>query len=151
MTTNVKPDFRKIFQGLPGRQLILTPDLVIVAATNAYYAITRTQPKGIVGHYVFDVFPENTDTKQAKGGSNLSASFKKVLGTKLPNVIPLQRYDFPLPTSEGGGFAAAWWRITNSPILDADGKIVYIVNTVEDVTHMVDVLGDAMDKAKNLE
>ncbi len=141
-------DYEKIFLGLHVQILVMTSDLTMVAATDAYYAATHTSPASLLNRYVFDVFPENKDTRSAKGANNLSSSLKKVLRYKKPHTLPLQRYDFPLPEEEGGGFATRWWRITNSPILDSRGNVTYITNMVEDVSHLVEVMENVQDTLK---
>src|SRR5580704_16712096 len=51
------PDFRILFEALPGAYCVLDPDLVIVAATDAYLRDTRTSRAGIVGRPLTAVFP----------------------------------------------------------------------------------------------
>jgi hypothetical protein len=65
--------------------------------------------------------------------------------------MAVQKYDIPKPEDKGGGFEVRYWRPENSPILDENNNVLYITHCVEDVTRMVDVLDDAMDKQKQLE
>lgn len=51
------PDFKVLFQSAPGLYLVLTPDLTIVAASDAYLAATKTVREEIVGRKLFDVSP----------------------------------------------------------------------------------------------
>src|SRR4029450_2839761 len=39
--------------------------------------------------------------------------------------------------SEGGGFEERFWSPVNSPVFGANGKITYIIHSVEDVTEFV--------------
>lgn len=41
-----RPDFESLFESAPGLYLVLDPDLVIVAVSNAYLAATRTRRAG---------------------------------------------------------------------------------------------------------
>jgi PAS domain-containing protein len=59
------PDFRQLFESVPGLYLILTPDLRIVAASDAYLRATMTRREGIVGRGLFDVFPDNPADEHA--------------------------------------------------------------------------------------
>ncbi len=147
----IGPDFRKIFESSPGAYLILSPDLTIVAVSNAYLKATMTKRNVIVGRGLFEVFPDNPDDPNANGVSNLTHSLNEVLRTKKPHTMAVQKYDIPKPKNRGGGFEVRYWRPENSPILDETGEILYITHYVEDVTHMVDVLGDAIDKQKQLQ
>jgi len=56
-----QPDFRLLFEGAPGLYLALTPDLKIVAVSEAYLRATRTQRAAIIGRDLFDVFPDDPD------------------------------------------------------------------------------------------
>ena len=58
-----QPDFRLLFEGAPGRYLVLTPDLKIVAVSEAYLRATGTQRAEILGRGLFDVFPDDSDSK----------------------------------------------------------------------------------------
>jgi len=51
--------------------------------------------------------------------------------------MAVQKYDIRRPESEGGGFEERFWSPTNSPVLDADGELAYIIHRVEDVTEFV--------------
>ena len=46
---DARPDFRGLFESAPGAYLVLDPDLVIVAASDAYLAATNTKRDDIVG------------------------------------------------------------------------------------------------------
>jgi PAS domain-containing protein len=135
-------DFQIVFHGLPHCYVLLTRDFVIVAATEAYYKTTRTTPERILHKYLFDVFPETPETIPESAGKNLSFSLRQVLHTKEQQAMQLQRYDLELTP---GKRSAHWWRMVNAPILGPDGKVLYIVNMVEDVTGMVDRLESAQD------
>jgi hypothetical protein len=51
------PDFKTLFESTPGLYLVLTPDLIIVAASNAYLHATMTRRDAILGRHLFEVFP----------------------------------------------------------------------------------------------
>ena len=51
--------------------------------------------------------------------------------------MPVQRYDIRRPEAEGGGFVERYWSPLNSPVLDEQGKVAYLVHRVEDVTDFV--------------
>jgi two-component system, cell cycle sensor histidine kinase and response regulator CckA len=50
-----QPDLRALFESAPGLYLVLTPDLRIVAVTDAYLAATMTTRDGILGRHLFDI------------------------------------------------------------------------------------------------
>jgi signal transduction histidine kinase len=131
------PDFRRLFEEAPGLYLVLAPDLTIIAVSDAYLRATMTQRDAILGRGLFDVFPDNPDDPAADGVRNLRASLDHVRGDLTANTMAVQKYDIRRPESEGGGFEERFWSPVNSPILDARGRLLYIVHRVEDVTDFV--------------
>jgi len=51
--------------------------------------------------------------------------------------MALQRYDVPRPASLGGGFEERYWSPLDTPVLDAEGRVAYLIHRVEDVTESV--------------
>src|ERR1019366_406682 len=126
MGPEMTPDFRLLFQSSPGCCLVLAPDLTIVAVSDAYLNATMTQRESIVGRPLFEVFPDNPDDPLATGVANLRASLARVLSSKRPDAMPVQRYDIRSPASEGSGFEERHWSPINRPVLNA-GRVSYII------------------------
>jgi signal transduction histidine kinase len=131
------PDFRLLFESLPEKYLVIDPDLVIVAASDAYLAATLTERGAMVGRRLFDVFPDNPDDPATEGARNLKASLTRVLRQRTRDSMSVQKYDIPRPASAGGGFEERFWTVSNSPVVAADGSIACIVHAVEDVTEYI--------------
>jgi signal transduction histidine kinase len=131
------PDFRALFEAAPGLYLVLTPELKIVAVSDAYLNATKTRRDDIIGRGLFDVFPDNPDDPEATGVSNLNASLQRVLQLKRADTMAVQKYDIRKPESEGGGFEERHWSPHNSPVFGPDGRVSYIIHRVEDVTEFV--------------
>src|ERR1051326_4381665 len=79
---NTAPDFRALFESVPGLYLVLTPDFHIIAASDAYLHATMTRREDILGQNIFDAFPDNPQDPSATGVRNLGASLKRVLKTR---------------------------------------------------------------------
>jgi signal transduction histidine kinase/CheY-like chemotaxis protein len=131
------PDFQALFESGPGLNLVLDPDLTIVAASDAYLSATMTKRSEIVGRPLFDVFPDNPDDHAATGVDNLRSSLERVRRDLVADTVAVQKYDIRRPESEGGGYEVRYWSPRNTPVLDRDGKLVYIYNRVEDVTEFM--------------
>ena len=136
MTADI-PDFRVLFEGAPGLYLVLTPDLVIVAVSDAYLRATMTKRDEIVGRHLFEVFPDNPDDPAATGVRNLRASLERVRARHIPDAMAVQKYDIRRPAAEGGGFEERFWSPVNSPVLGPQGELLYIIHRVEDITELV--------------
>lgn len=129
-----EPDFHTLFESSPSLYLVLTIDLTIVAVSNAYLRATMTKREEILGRRLFDVFPDNPADSGATGTRNLRASLDRVLQNRTEDTMDVQKYDIRRPESEGGGFEERYWNPVNSPVLDPNGEIIYIIHQVEDVT-----------------
>ena len=133
-------DFRALFDATPSLYLVLLPDdprFTIVAANATYAEATFTKPAEIVGRGVFEVFPDNPQDPHASGVQNVSASLREVLATKATHTMAAQKYDIRRPANLGGGFEERYWSPVNSPLLDANGNVQFIIHRVEDVTELV--------------
>jgi signal transduction histidine kinase len=117
--------------------LVLTPDFIIVAVSDAYLQATMTYREAILGRHIFEVFPDNPDDPAATGVRNLRASLERVLQHGIADTMAVQKYDIRRPESEGGGFEERYWSPVNSPVFGADHAIMYIIHRVEDVTEFV--------------
>lgn len=130
-------DFQLLFEKAPQLYLVLTPDLTIVAVSDSYLQATMTERHKIIGRQLFDVFPSNPEDPIATGVKNLSASLETVLKSHLPHTMAVQKYDIRRDGAEDGAFEERYWSPVNSPVLSADGRLLYIILRVEDITDFV--------------
>jgi len=138
-------DFKLLFEESPDILLVLLPDApryTMVAATGARWRATHTSAETL-GRGLFEVFPDNPDDPSASGTSNLRASLERVLKTRQPDTMPVQKYDIRGPD---GTFQAKHWSPKNLPVLSPSGEVRYILHRVEDVTELVRAseLGDEL-------
>jgi signal transduction histidine kinase len=131
------PDFRLLFESAPGLYLVLTPDLHVVAVSDDYLRATTTERVAILGRHLFDVFPDNPLEPGTTGVDNLRLSLARVLESRAPDSMAVQKHGIRRTESEGGGFEERYWRPKNCPVLEADGALAYIIHHVEDVTDFV--------------
>jgi PAS domain-containing protein len=101
------PDFQAIFDAAPGNYLLLSPEFTIVGVNQCYLAATKTRREDIVGRGLFEVFPDNPDDANATGARNLRASLGRVLATRHPDTMALQKYDIPI-MGRPGAFEERW-------------------------------------------
>jgi PAS domain S-box-containing protein len=153
-TISASPDFRVLFEASPCPYLVLAPDLTIVAVSDSYLSVTMTEREEILGRNIFDVFPDNPDDPTATGVTNLAASLERVLADRTTDVMEIQKYDIRRPEDRGGGFEERWWKPVNTPVLDDDGEVRWIIHRVDDVTEAVRLrqrLSSVTDPAKRVE
>jgi hypothetical protein len=125
--------FRDFVEGSTGAYLIIDPrpGLHIVDINEAYGAATMTQRGRIAGEKLFDVFPDNPELSDADGVNNLFASLRLAAQTARPHAMAIQRYDI---RDASGHFVERYWRPVNTPILNEDQQLVWLLHHVEDVT-----------------
>jgi len=129
--------YQALFESAPGLYLVLTREFTIVAVSAAYLEATKTNRDTIVGRGIFDIFPDNPDDPEATGVRNLRESLERVVETGRGDTMAVQQYDIRKPESEGGGFEERFWSPFNKPVLNEDGKVVFIIHRVEDVTEFI--------------
>jgi PAS domain S-box-containing protein len=128
------PDFSVLFNKSPAACMAMDADFTIVAVTDAHLEATSALREDIVGRNIFDAFPENPDQAEGDGVANVRASMLRVLQTRQPDVMPVQRYDVPIQGRPEAGFAVRYWKPVHYPLLDSVGEVVYIIQHVENVT-----------------
>lgn len=129
-------DYETLFAAMPSPYLVLGRDLVIVEVNRAYLEATGRGREDLLGRHIFDAFPDNPDDPEADGVRNLSASLDRVLTTRAPDTMALQRYDIAVAGSPGT-FEERWWSPINTPVVGQDGQVAWIIHRVEDVTAFV--------------
>ena len=129
-----RAELRSLFESLPGLYLVLTPEYRIVAASDAYLNATLTKREAIVGRGLFEVFPDNPGDPGADGVRNLRASLDRVREHRVADTMAIQQYDI---RRADGSFEEKYWSPINSPLAGADGRLLYLIHRVEDVTDFV--------------
>jgi signal transduction histidine kinase len=135
--TGERLDFQLLFESSPDVLLVLLPDaprFTMVAATASRLVATHTTREATIGRGLFEVFPDNPDDPAATGTSNLRASLERVIASKAPDTMAVQKYDIRGPD---GSFQVKYWSPKNIPVLSANGEMLYILHRVEDVTELV--------------
>jgi len=115
---------------LPEQYLLMAPDYTILDASDLYLTATFKQRDAIVGRNVFEVFPRD-DQNDWKV---FTESLEYVREHAAPHTMPRIRYDMQRSAAEGGQLEERYWKTTNYPQLDAEGKLQAILLKTTDVT-----------------
>jgi PAS domain S-box-containing protein len=132
----VSADLLSVFNALPGACLLLSPQLVVEAVSDAFLAITLTQRHSLVGQEIFSAFPINPNAIDNKAVGIARASMERVLATGQPHELTLQPYDLPDP-AQPGQFLERYWRMRNAPVVDAEGRVAHLIHEIFDITAQV--------------
>jgi signal transduction histidine kinase len=134
------PDFRALFEAAPSAFLVLqadAPTFTIVAVSDAYLKATMTRREDIVGHGIFEIFPDNPADPQATGTRNLRDSLTSALRNKSSDTMAVQKYDIRRPSGE---FEERYWSPVNSAVPGPGGTVTHLIHRVEDVTQFVHLM-----------
>lgn len=118
-------DYKSVFETVPGLFLVLTPDLIIVAASNAFLETTLTERNALIGRGLLEAFPGEP------GGDHARSSVNYVLQHGRPNKMKAGKYYIP---GKDGTFTKKHWEALNVPIFDDQHKIAYILHSLVPVT-----------------
>ncbi|WP_299590920.1 ATP-binding protein [Mucilaginibacter sp.] len=136
MSTNLPPDlpadiFKVVFEKSPGSLLVKgdAPCFTIVAVSDSYLEVTSSKREAILGKGFFEAFPED---KTLTDDTNARNVFNKVVETRQKIDVPTYRFDVYDPDKKTAEIK--YWSCNNTPILNADNNVAYILNTVVDIT-----------------
>lgn len=121
-------DFNRIFDSLPGHFALLraVPGYPVVAMSRSLRALSR-DPDGAIGRPLFELFPE---APEAAGSSRpLTASFERVVRER---AVDRNEQRFDLFDAATGTYRERYWTATNTPVLDANGDVEFILHQTED-------------------
>ncbi|NLU71731.1 SpoIIE family protein phosphatase [Streptomyces sp. HNM0575] len=134
--TGSEIDYSVLFAALPSPNLVLDPELTIRDVNRSYLRATGRSRADLMGRYFFDAFPPNPQEAYSEGVQKLSASLHRVLDLGRVDTMAPVKYDIPV-VSRPGTFEERWWSPINTPVLDDDGRVVWIIHRIEDVTGFV--------------
>ncbi len=129
--------YQSVFDSSPIGECLLSPvdDPVILAVNDSFLRASGRHRGDLVGQRLFSAFPGNPDDAGDSGVAALRASLARVIASRRPEALPLQRY--PIRIVQPGGkeaFEERYWHAVNIPIFDAAGGLACIAHRTEDVT-----------------
>ena len=130
------PETLRTLERVPEMYLILSPELYILAASVLYLEATETKKEDLIGKHIFEAFPDNPAHPEADGMKNINASLQRVLRSKKPDYMPVQRYDVP-DIKNPGQFIQRYWDPSHMPVLNESGEIEYIIQRANNITEQV--------------
>ncbi|GAA2719215.1 SpoIIE family protein phosphatase [Cellulomonas aerilata] len=145
-------DYAALFAGIPTSYLVMSPvapDYLILDANDAYLANVGRSREQIVGVPVFEAFPPGPDTFDEHGVPWIRRSFDRAVATGQPDTMPLQKYDVADPS--GTGMVERYWSLISVPILDAEGRVMLLVQRAENITDFMQQQGPGHAEAERTE
>lgn len=139
-----------IFEAIPGNNVLLKancPTFTVEAITQEYSLAIGKPREAVVGKGFFEVFLPNTNDPANTVENDLRESLEQVIRQKKIYLLPTQRYDV---ANEKGVFVERYWTASNSPVLNEEGNVTYIIHSVTDITGQV-LVAQREEKIKGME
>ena len=126
----VQIDLDALLAAAPSPYMLLDTELRFVWANDAYLKAIGRSREDILGRVLSEAFPVPAESDSDK---MLNASFRKVLSTGRND--HLSWIPYPIETPDGQ-IEERYWSATHTPILDAEGRVEYILQNTIDVTEL---------------
>ncbi len=137
-------DFQALFEASPNLYMVIDRELRFVTANAAYCRAVAARLEDLVGRPLFELFPHDPDDPKNASARLLRESFARVFETGQPDTIAHIVYRVPSQTPEGVRTLERVWSATHTPIRDAQGHVVNLLQHTVDVTE-VQALGPRSD------
>lgn len=129
------PDYRRLFEAVPSALYVLDTDFVYTAVSDAYLAVINIERDQLLGKTPFEVLAPPPTEWASASLHRLRLSLEKVLATGRPDTVAISRWlNF---TDDGTRSEERFWSSASVPVLDAHGRVVYIIRRGDDVTEFV--------------
>ncbi|HEV7226967.1 sensor histidine kinase [Brevundimonas sp.] len=127
-------DIALAFDASPNPYMLLTPDLRYAGMNQAYLdAVGRTRDD-LVDRPIFDVFDAAGESASV---TQLRRSLERVVATGERDHLALIHYPIEIVDAEGRTLTEdRWWSATHTPVRNATGEVVYILQHTQDVTEL---------------
>lgn len=129
-------DYKSLFNTLPDRYVIFepkAPDFTMIGANERYLDVTGKTKEEVIGHGLFEVFPDTSEKALTTGKGDLQLSLEQVMKTNEPDSTGIIRYDL---ADANGDLQVRFWQATHYPLFQ-DGTLVGILQSTADVTELV--------------
>src|SRR5690606_2862000 len=108
------------------------PHFTVINVSDAYLEITNIRREDMVGKGFFEVFPTNP----YQNNTIWRNIFDEVIREKKTCKVPPQKYAFPT-ADVPARLDVKYLEVVNTPVLDNQGDIQFIIRSMTDVTHTV--------------
>lgn len=129
------------FEASPNPYVLLTPDLRIAEVNQAYMDVTGAKRSEVLGQPLFAAFDSGPGSDAPENVRQVRASLEKARDTRQRDHLAVVRFSMPRAQPDGSEiFEERLWSATHTPILNADGEVVMLLQHTMDVTDLAPVI-----------
>jgi PAS domain S-box-containing protein len=130
-------DLASAFEASPNPYMLVTPDLHIAEVNQAYADVTGSRRDEILGKPLFATFDSGPGENAPENVRQVRASLEKARDTRQRDHLAVVRYDMPRVLADGSQvFEQRIWSATHTPLLNAEGEVVLLLQHTMDVTDL---------------
>ena len=124
-------DYVALFRRAPNPYVLLDPELRIIDMNEAYLAVTMSKREAIVRRNLSEALP-NEGTVTEPSVALVRESLLKALQQGTVDHLAVVEYQIESPA----GPERRVWSATHTPILDQDGRAVFVMQHTQDITEI---------------
>jgi PAS domain S-box-containing protein len=128
--------FDTLFHCSPNAYMVLDRELRYIEANEAYQLLCGLSRDRLIGRRLFDVFPGDVDDDGTSQASVLRRSLERALETGERDTLALIPYTIAVDTPDGPVADVRFWSATHTPVRDASGAVVAVMQHTMDVTEV---------------
>lgn len=129
------------FEASPNPYVLLTPDLRIAEVNQAYMDVTGAKRSEVLGQPLFAAFDSGPGSDAPENVRQVRASLEKARDTRQRDHLAVVRFSMLRTQPDGSeSFEERLWSATHTPILNADGEVVMLLQHTMDVTDLAPVI-----------
>jgi PAS domain S-box-containing protein len=127
-------DFKQVFEHIPEAMVLISPELIVLGATNVYLETTMRSSEDIIGkHFLLEAFPEPSVSYEE---NPVRIAIESVMQSGKKEWMDIIRYDIARP--DGSGYDVRFWEASHTPVFGDKGELLYIIQETKDVTERED-------------
>lgn len=140
-SSDLTVDLGAAFEASPNPYVLITPDLRIAEVNQAYMDVTGAKRSDVLGQPLFAAFDSGPGSDAPENVRQVRASLEKARDTRQRDHLAVVRFSMPRVLADGTeGFEERLWSATHTPILNADGEVVMLLQHTTDVTDLAPVI-----------
>jgi len=140
-SSDLTVDLGAAFEASPNPYVLLTPDLRIAEVNQAYMDVTGAKRSEVLGQPLFAAFDSGPGSDAPENVRQVRASLEKARDTRQRDHLAVVRFSMPRAQPDGSEiFEERLWSATHTPILNADGEVIMLLQHTTDVTDLAPVI-----------